>query len=232
MLNRTWILVLVLLAVAGGCSKKEKSKPETASPSVSAPAAAGGAEKSSRAREFRAAKYTDDGKWLNGINRQRPSQFIISIGKEVPTPFIPGYRLRFAKSGPALITQVHRLDAPDNSSIFITVDRDLDPAGDGHPHPILIESLSVQACRFSKETLWRNGISLTQPGTFLLMVEKKAHVPFKAGDRLKFAAAGEAVIKRVFRDENGGKFSRVFITVDRSLDPEGDGNPKWIEFEM
>ena len=226
------LLIMMVLVAASGCSRKEGDQRHAVATDNIPSATASAQKEYSIPREIRATQFTDKANWLNGINRQRRSQFLLSIAKEDPTPFLPGYRLRFAKSGTAAIVQVYRLENPGNSGIFITVDKDLDPLGDGHPHAILVEALTLQACRFSKDALWRNGVSLTQPGTFLLMAEKRTHIPFKAGDRLKFAAAGEAAIKSVSRKESGENFIRIFITVEKSLDPEGDGNPKFIEFGL
>ncbi len=232
MFLRKLLLVLAVLVVVSSCSKKEDKSRKGASPVLKTEVVAEVKSGTPSPGSFHAAKYTDSDKWINGVSRRMKSQFFISINKSAPTPFVPGHKLEFAKSGKAVIRQVYRMDNPDNSSVFITVDKDLDPVGDGHPNPIHVRSLQMQASNYSKENSWRNGISLTQPGMFLIMVEKKTQLPFKVGDRLFFAGAGEAVIKGMFRNETLEKFSQVFVTVDRSLDPERDGNPNAIEFTL
>jgi hypothetical protein len=45
--------------------------------------------------------------------------------------------LKFAESGEARVVKLARLKAQDNSvSIFVIVDKPLNPSGDGNPNPI------------------------------------------------------------------------------------------------
>jgi hypothetical protein len=224
------ITVLAVLTLSD-CSKKEEKCP---SPAPAAKTQTQVAVKEAKKefflpREFQTSKFSDNTKWFNGINRQEKNQFFFTIDKNDPTPFMPGFKLEFAKSGEAVIVNVYRLDNPDNANIFITLDKNLDPVGDGYPNHIYVRSLQIQTSKYSQENVWRSGISLNKPGMFFFMVEKKTYIPFNPGDRLKFTAAGEAVITAIYRSEKQEKFSQVFITVDKPLDPVGDGTPNLIE---
>ena len=231
MFSKKIVILIAVFAIVIGCSKKEDKTSKVSSPAT---------EKGNRVvvneakkgysfpLEFHASTYTDDTKWFNGIGRQEKNRFFFPINKEDPTPLMPGYKMEFAKSGEAVVVDVYRHDQTDNSNIFVTVDKNLDPEGDGYPNPIFVRSLQIQPGKYSQENVWRNGISLKEPGMFFFNVKKNTYIPFKVGDRLKFAAAGEALIKGIFRSEKQEKFSQIFVTVDKSLDPEGDGNPNFI----
>jgi hypothetical protein len=229
MIFKKVLIVLAVFAVIIGCSKKEEES-NTIPGSTKNQVATNAPEKEySFAREFSPSKFTDDTKWLNGINRQEKNRFFFIVAKNDPTPFMPGYTMAFAKSGEAAVTDVYRFDNADNSSIFITVDKELDPAGDGYPNPVYVRSLKIQPGKYSLENAWNSGISLKQPGMFFFNVKKNTYIPFKIGDRLKFTAAGDALITGISRSEKQEKFSQIFVTVDKTLDPEGDGYPNPIE---
>lgn len=228
-MSQTMIGLLLLLLLVTGCSGKKADSKAAAGSTPEKPAAAVG-KRTALPLEFTASGHSDAGNWKSGINRLQRSQFLYAIGKDQPTPLLPGHRLHFAAAGAAAVVSVFRLDGPAHASIFVTVDKELDPERDGNPFPIRITGLSLQAANYSKEGRWERGISLREQGTFLLVVEKKAVVPFAAGDRLRFAAAGEAAILKVVRQKGTDKFDRVFVTVDRTLSPGGDGHPSalWL----
>lgn len=50
-----------------------------------------------------------------------------------------GTKLIFANSGVASVTKVDTIPQGGRTVVFVTVDRDLDPVGDGFPHQILIQ---------------------------------------------------------------------------------------------
>jgi FkbM family methyltransferase len=82
--------------------------------------------------------YTDDVEWKNGVYLPDTRFFFITIGKNATAPVKPGDLLRFKKSGDARVTEVSRLENPGNASIFIKVDRYLDPYGDGSPNEAVL----------------------------------------------------------------------------------------------
>lgn len=228
-LRNILISLIVVLVVFTGCSKTEKepvagkSSKKTAEPSgavVSVP------------REFRTSPYSNSDRWLNGINLKDKKQFFITIGKNAPLPINRGYKLKFAASGEATIQKLARVDNPDKSVIYITVDKNLDPTGDGNPNTILIKRFQIRPSSFSRENDWKNGISLKETGTFVFVLKKSDAIPLKIGDRLRFASSREAIVKKIVRYDGkgpGGQYSNFHVTVDRSLDPARDGGPNFIE---
>ncbi|MCX6579491.1 MAG: hypothetical protein NT166_04845 [Candidatus Aminicenantes bacterium] len=230
MLLRNILISLVMASVVFvGCSKAEKkpdagkSTKKTAAPSETI---------ASAPRAFRAAAYSDDAQWLKGVNRIDKKQFFMVIGKNDPPPVNRGYKLKFTASGEATIQKVNRVEKPDKSFIFITVEKDLDPTGDGNPNPIYIKSFQIRPSSYSRENDWENGISLKSTGAFVFVLPKSDACPLKIGDRLKFAASGEAIVKKIARSDGqgpGGKYSNFHVTVDKPLDPASDGGPNLIE---
>jgi hypothetical protein len=232
MFSKKTVILIAVFAVVIGCSKKEDKTTEitSSSPETKNQAVVNEVKKEySSPLEFHASTYTDDAKWFNGIDRHEKNRFFFTINRDDPTPLMPGYKIEFAKSGETVVVDVYRIDKPDSTGIFVTVDKDLDPVGDGYPNPIFARSLRIQTGKYSQENVWRNGISLQKPGLFFFNVKKNTYIPFKIGDRLKFAAAGEMLIKGIFLSEKLEKYTQVFITVDKTLDPVGDGYPNYIE---
>lgn len=229
--KKTLGLVLLLMLVPG-CSKRNAESKSAANSPPPKPPAVHAEKRAALPWEFKASRYSDSARWQNGINRRQRSQFLYTIAKDQPTPFLPGCRLEFAAAGAATVLSVFRQEGPAHASIFVTVDLELDPERDGHPNPVRMTGFSLQAVNYSKQGLWDRGISLREPGLFLVLVDRKAAVPFAAGDRLRFAAAGEAAIVKVARQEGADRFLRVFVTVDRPLDPLGDGHPHPIRLEF
>jgi len=228
-LRNIFITLAVALIAVTGCSKSEKAPVDGKSTKKTAgPIEAIG----SLPREFSASPYSDRVKWLNGINREETNQFCITIGKNDSIPVNRGYKLKFAASGEAVVQKLSRIDKPDKSMIYITVDKNLDPTGDGNPNPIYIKSFPIRPSSYSRENDWKNGISLKKTGMFVFVLNINEASPVKIGDRLRFAASGEAIIKRIVRTDGqgpGGKYSNFHVFVDRPLDPAGDGGPHIIE---
>jgi hypothetical protein len=224
------ILIVLVMAVVliAGCSKTEKDEDR---------AVTGAPEKAARpveketppARIFYTCKFTDDTKWSNGIDTQGKNVFFIIIARNAFTPIRSGYKLKFASAGEAIVQKVYRMDRPENSMIFITVDKNLDPVGDGNPNPIYIKSFEIRACASSMENKWRNGINLKQAGVFFFALKKDEPIQIKIGDRLVFAKTGEAIVKNIVRFKSGNRDTSIIVTVDKPLDPEGDGSPNPIE---
>jgi hypothetical protein len=230
MFRKNILIVLVMgLALLAGCSKPGKEPVEGKSTKkIAGPIEAIG----SLTREFSAPPYSDNIKWLNGINRVEKNQFCITIGKNDPIPVNRGYKLKFAASGEATIQKLSRVEKPDNSMIYITVDKNLDPTGDGNPNSIYIKSFPIRPSTVSRENELKNGIYLKKAGTFVFVLNKNDATPIKIGDRLRFAASGEAIVKKIVRIDGigpKGDHSKFIVTVDRSLDPAGDGGPNLIE---
>jgi hypothetical protein len=227
------LIVFFALAVLTGCSKKEEKtdntvpeKKTTASVQVKKVTPA------TLPRVFKACDYTNDIRWRNGINWKEKNQFFISIGKKDLTPILPGYNMKFARTGEAKVLLVHRVDDPNKSNIFVTVNKTLDPNGDGFPNPIYLKSYQIQPGQYSKENVWKNGISLKTQGVFFFQVDKKSLTPVKIQDRLKFAATGEGIIMDIFRDEAAAAYSSIFVTVNRIIDPIRDGYPNFIDLSI
>jgi hypothetical protein len=71
---------------------------------------------------------------------------------------------------------------------------------------------------------WVNGIHQKGKNQFFLAVAKNMPTPVRIGDRLKFAAAGAALVQNVYRFEKDDQ-SLLFVHVDKELDPTKDGYP-------
>jgi len=223
------LMVLVALAIFSGCTEKEEKVGTSTATGTEMTAPQPVKEEAPLPKTLCAGNYSDNTQWRNGIDIKKKNRFFVSINKTDPTPVMPGHILGFAKSGTAVILGVYRDEKPNGDAIFITVAKNLDPIGDGYPQPIQIKSFQIQTSPYSQENEWKNGINLKKPGMFFFMIDKKASIPFKAGNRLKLAATGETMIKEIYRHEAQEKLSQVFVTVNKPLDPVGDGNPHLIE---
>ncbi len=218
--------MVVVFALLLGCSQKKENKEQKITPAAKkikkAPA------KIEISRVFTTAKYSDGKDWQNGINIKNPGQFFINIAKKGLKPIKIGDKLQFASAGEAVVKKIGRQDNLDYATIFVTVDKNLDPAKDGNPNPIRITSIEVQPCRYSKPGEWLNGISLAKPGLFFLTIERMDQTPIKVGDRLKFGKSGESIVTQVSRQDREDNFANIYIKVDKPLDPTGDGYPNII----
>lgn len=222
-------MVISILLI--GCSSKETKKQikkEQKNPKANKEIKKEKQEKVEISRTFVATKYSDGTIWENGINKKAKNQFIISIEQKALNPIKTGYKLKFAAAGETIVTKVGRQDNKGYSSIFITVDKNLDPVKDGNPNLIYLKSINLQPCRYSKPGEWQNGIQLVKPGTFFFTIERMDQTPIKIGDLVKFAKSGEAAVKSVFRKDRSDNFSDIFATVDKSLDSVADGYPNTI----
>jgi hypothetical protein len=224
---KTLLTVFLLLSLITACSKADK-KEEVEKPK---PPAAKKAKKKEALppRVFYSSKYTNNTKWVNGIDIIEKNLFFITVDKQAPTPVNAGYRLKFAAAGDAVVKNVYRKEKEKDASIFIQVDKILDPVKDGAPNPVYLRGFAIKPSPYSQENKWRSGISLEKPGLFIFGTAKKEPTPIKIGDHLKFARTGEAVVIKLYRFEKQEKHSTIFVTVDKALDPAGDGAPNLIE---
>lgn len=71
---------------------------------------------------------------------------------------------------------------------------------------------------------WQNGIDITDPVNFFIRVANDQPIPIRVGHLLRFNAAGDVVVQRVYLYKQE-KESQLFIQVDKPLDPIGDGSP-------
>jgi hypothetical protein len=183
---------------------------------------------------FHAANYTDNRKWLKGIDTKEKNVFIFSVPKNSPTPLTVRCRLQFASAGEAEVRSVYRMEKPAHAAIFIKVDKNLDPNKDGFPNPIFLKGFTIIANSFSKEHAWRNGISLKETGLFFFSIKENEPVLVQVGDRLKFLKTGEAIVKKVAKGKAIDHKFNIMVTVDRALDPASDGfpNPIDVSFNM
>lgn len=76
---------------------------------------------------------------------------------------------------------------------------------------------------FSKGVLTKDGAS----NRFYFLVPQGGTNPVSLGDALVFAKSGEAKVTKVDSTPQGGQ-TAVFVTVDKKLDPDGDGFPNKI----
>lgn len=88
--------------------------------------------------QVRANCFSNNKEWRNGIHLTKPGYFYFLLDKNEAIPVTVGNRVRFARSGEAIVRDVFRTETQNNSNIFVGVDTILDPEGDGCPNPIRI----------------------------------------------------------------------------------------------
>jgi hypothetical protein len=78
--------------------------------------------------------------WMKGVRRKngRADTFYYLAEEGKPAPRV-GDTLTFSRSGKAKVTKVDSTVVNGRTSVFVTVDKNLDPAGDGFPHEIIVE---------------------------------------------------------------------------------------------
>jgi hypothetical protein len=230
--KKTLILMVGLMLVVVGCSKKDSGQGQTAPEVTVKPAkakrAARIAQMVSMQRQLQPHNFSDSKVWTKGVNRRDGNQFFFNLGLQALLPIKPGYVLRFAGTGEAIVTQVGRQNSGSYSSVFVTVNRRLNPETDGFPNPVRLVRFDVQAAQYSKAGEWRNGIHLQTSGQLFFAIERGDQTPVAAGDKMRFARSGEATVTRVDRQPREDAFANVFVIVDKPLDPVADGYPNPI----
>lgn len=80
------------------------------------------------------------------------------------------------------------------------------------------------------DATWKNGINVSGGGQngFYFLVNSVDANPIKVGDRLGFNKTGDAAVLKMDIAQQGAVFA-VFVTVDKPLDPVGDGFPNAIQ---
>lgn len=234
MLFKRSLILFMFLALVLGCSssedKKEPAKPSANPETIKKIKVE---KKGSLTPEpIVATKYSDKKEWNNGINIKTGKMFFFNLPKNVRNPVSKGCRVRLAASGEMVVQEVSSMDSADksSSSIFVTVDRPLDPNGDGSPNPIQILSVAITAAAYTEKGEYLNGVHLTRKGLFYLVKKSTDFFPIKKGSRMKFAKAGEATVTELsLLSSKTPGYTVYFIVVDRVLDPKGDGFPNPIE---
>ena len=117
--------LLLSLAVIGACgqSDNESKKFTDAIPS-----------------HIVANNYSGKG-WNKGVltKDNASNQFYFLVNSKATNPVRVGAKLKFAKSGVADVVKVEWTPQGKRIAVFVTVNRDLDPEGDGFPHRVLIK---------------------------------------------------------------------------------------------
>jgi|GEM_PF-826293 len=96
-----------------------------------------GARRAELPRSHPISRFTN-GKWSNGIHRERKNLFLLDVARDASLPVRAGDRLKFAAAGEARVRNVHRVEQGSHSLVFVRVNRVLDPDADGHPHRVEI----------------------------------------------------------------------------------------------
>lgn len=225
MMARLWIALAMALAMLS-CSPKNNQNSSAKGGEV--PAKSGAGVPAAQAGTMRPGNFTD-GTWKNGIHLEARDRFFLVVAKDSPLPVRVGDRLRFASSGEALVVDAHLQEKERQRLVFVRVDRKLDPAGDGYPAAVEILGHELRASAFSDGRSWQNGILLKNRRVFFFVLGAGDAVPFAVGGELRFHGAGRAVVKGINPRDLPGGGRQVFVEVDRSLDPGGDGFPHAIE---
>jgi len=82
-----------------------------------------------------------DAYWINGISCGGNEKNIVFffVNDDQDAPIKEGNKLRFAKSGLCTILKLETLSEERRRSYFVTVDKELDPIGDGFPNYVIVE---------------------------------------------------------------------------------------------
>jgi hypothetical protein len=97
------------------------------------------------------------------------------------------------------------------------------PAPVAQPAKAEIVANNFSGSGFSKGVLTKDGAN----NQFYFLVPQGGANPVSPGDTLVFAKSGEVKATKVDSTPQGGQ-TAVFVTVDKKLDPEGDGFPNKI----
>ena len=97
------------------------------------------------------------------------------------------------------------------------------PAPRAQPARAEIVANNFSGSGFSKGVLTKDGAN----NQFYFLVPQGGTSPVSVGDTLVFAKTGEVKATKVDSTPQGGQ-TAVFVTVDKKLDPEGDGFPNKI----
>jgi len=80
--------------------------------------------------------------WKNGVSQRdgRSNNFYFVRLESTPVNLKVGDTLNFAKTGKTIVQKINQLEPNEKGmiSVFVTVDKDLDPDGDGYPNKIFI----------------------------------------------------------------------------------------------
>ena len=124
-------VVIILAAFAQGCNDSKSPAPHSATPSAVMPTAGA---------KIVANNFSDED-WKAGVMTKNGSKNMFYFLNDARTvnPVTVGTKLVFAKSGAASVTKVDVATQGGRIAVYVTVDHDLDPAGDGFPNPILVQ---------------------------------------------------------------------------------------------
>jgi FkbM family methyltransferase len=86
------------------------------------------------------ANNFSDAEWMAGVGTRAGgrNRFYFLCGEAGMSLVREGSRLVFARSGAARVTRVESVAQGASTAVFVTVDRELDPAGDGYPYAIVV----------------------------------------------------------------------------------------------
>ncbi|MBP7461773.1 MAG: FkbM family methyltransferase [Candidatus Delongbacteria bacterium] len=101
-------------------------------------------------KTLRLSTYSDNENWKNGFSQTDPRVFFVVIDKNDPVPIKTGQTLRFRQNGNVKITKLYRMENPTYSTLFITVDRPLDPEAESIPNDIIIIEPEMEKSRKSR----------------------------------------------------------------------------------
>ena len=138
--SRTMLAAIAGAALSVACSERPTPAPAAPSPAV-APAAApvpAPAPQPPRAEivanNFSGSGFTKGVLTKDGAN----SQFYFLLPSGGTNPIVVGDTLVFVKSGEAKVTKIDATQQGGQAVVFVTVDRKLDPEGDGFPNKIIV----------------------------------------------------------------------------------------------
>lgn len=129
------LAAIFLLILVASCTSKEKEQAMKEVPKETASAVKPAAKTKIVANNFSNKNYKAGVLTKKG----HTNEFYFLIDPTVPNPVTVGTKLVFAKTGAANVTKVLTANQGGRIAVFVAVDHDLDPAGDGFPNPILVQ---------------------------------------------------------------------------------------------
>ena len=133
-MNRPLSPILFLVSLAVSACGGGGDKPP-------APAAAKATPAASTQQGVLVANNLNNDAWSKGVRTGAGSRNVFMFIAEDPgkLPIRPGSKLVFARAGEALVKDVAPSGQTKPTTVFVVVDRDLDPIGDGFPNPVTIK---------------------------------------------------------------------------------------------
>jgi hypothetical protein len=138
-MNPTPVFAVLALAFVAGCGGGEKPQGAPAPSKSTAPSSSTASAPSASTTSIVANNLNNEA-WSRGIRTTPGARNVFMFIADDPQrlPLRPGSTIVFARTGEALVKEIAPAAQTRPSTVFVVVDRDLDPA-DGFPNPIKVK---------------------------------------------------------------------------------------------